>query len=197
VLGLMVLRSELGGRATLQKALALDSLGQNKDAELLYRTIRNHPTGAVAKKAQQLHFGFEAQNFLRTDRLNFGVKKDDYMQYFRQFADRNKLWVAGVAGVAGGACSRWLLAGSGCAGGARRHSDGSGPLPPWLSLWQLRAACRCCTAPSRRRCRRRWVASEADRLADEQMGRVSAAIAVAVLGTPLALAVVLAASARH
>jgi hypothetical protein len=44
---------------------------------------------------------------------------------------------------------------------------------------------------------RRWVASEADRLADEQLNRVSVAIALAVMGTPLALAAVMATSARH
>ncbi len=128
-----MLRSELGGRATLQKALALDSLGKNKEAEVLYKTIRRHPTAVVAKKAQQLYFGFEAQNFLRTDRLNYGVKKEDYMKYFRQFADRNKVWMA----------------------------------------------------------------SEEDKLQDEQTARLSVLVSVMVLGTPLALAVVLAVTGHH
>ena len=50
---LLPVRTDLGGRARLQKAICLDSLGQNKEAYAVYSQIERHPNGDVAKQAKR------------------------------------------------------------------------------------------------------------------------------------------------
>ena len=50
---LMPIKTSLGGRARLQKAICLDSLGQNKEAYAVYCQIERHPNGDVAKQAKR------------------------------------------------------------------------------------------------------------------------------------------------
>ena len=71
---MLVLKSRLGGLATLQSALILDSLGQSKEAEKLYRRIQGHPVSEVARKAKQMLFGFQAQAFLKADTISYAAR---------------------------------------------------------------------------------------------------------------------------
>jgi hypothetical protein len=50
---------QVGGLATLQKAIILDSSGQSAEAQKLYKRIANHAVAQVARKAKQMLFGFE------------------------------------------------------------------------------------------------------------------------------------------
>ena len=50
---LMPIKTPLGGRARLQKAICLDSLGQNKEAFAVYCQIERHPSSDVAKQAKR------------------------------------------------------------------------------------------------------------------------------------------------
>ena len=43
VQGMVVLKSSWGGRASLQRALCLDSLSRTKEAQAIYKQITNHP----------------------------------------------------------------------------------------------------------------------------------------------------------
>lgn len=52
----MPVRTDLGGRARLQKAICLDSLGQNKEAYAVYGQIERHPSIDVAKQAKRSVF---------------------------------------------------------------------------------------------------------------------------------------------
>ncbi|MEW5314116.1 MAG: hypothetical protein WDW38_005636 [Sanguina aurantia] len=87
-------KTKIGGQATLQKAVALDSLGESKMAEKLYKTLTGHPIPAVSKKARQMLFGFEAMTFMKTSSASMGVKNTDYASYFRRMADRNRVYVS-------------------------------------------------------------------------------------------------------
>lgn len=49
----MPVKTDLGGRARLQKAICLDSLGQNKEAYAVYSQIERHPSNDVAKQAKR------------------------------------------------------------------------------------------------------------------------------------------------
>lgn len=53
------LRTRIGGLATLQKAVVLDSMGYNEEAKGLYKKLKGHAVTSVARKAKQLVFGFE------------------------------------------------------------------------------------------------------------------------------------------
>ena len=50
---LMPIKTALGGKARLQKAICLDSLGQNKEAYAVYCQIERHPSSDVAKQAKR------------------------------------------------------------------------------------------------------------------------------------------------
>ncbi len=50
----MPLRTQLGGQARLQQAICLDSMGQGQEAHGIYRSLSRHPTGFVAKRANQV-----------------------------------------------------------------------------------------------------------------------------------------------
>eukprot|EP00899_Mesostigma_viride_P018861 jgi/Mesvir1/26977/Mv20690-RA.1 len=59
------LKHQLGGEATLQKAICLDSLCRGEEAQKLYKTLTNHPVIDIQKKANRLLFGFKAMEKLK------------------------------------------------------------------------------------------------------------------------------------
>lgn len=92
---LMPLKTDLGGRARLQKAICLDSLGQNKEAFAVYSLIERHPTAEVAKVAKRMIFGFRAMDNLKAHTISYGVTKGAYDKYFNSLSgDWNAAYVA-------------------------------------------------------------------------------------------------------
>ncbi|KAL0029629.1 hypothetical protein WJX79_009355 [Trebouxia sp. C0005] len=75
---LMPLKTELGGRSRLQKAICLDSLGQNKEALAVYGLIERHPNADVAKVAKRMIFGFRAMDNLKAHTISYSVTKGAY-----------------------------------------------------------------------------------------------------------------------
>ncbi|GLI63575.1 hypothetical protein VaNZ11_006577, partial [Volvox africanus] len=94
VLAAVPVKTKYGGLATLQKAIVLDSVGQNEAAQKLYKSIATHGVAQVSKKAKQMLFGFEAMTFMKADQFSYAVKKSEYDKYFRGAADRRTLYVA-------------------------------------------------------------------------------------------------------
>ena len=93
-LDLVPVRTAVGGKATLQKAVILDSTGNSEEAKKLYKNIRGHAVAAVARKARQLSYGFEAADFLKANTISYATKSKDYIKYFRSIADRNRVFVS-------------------------------------------------------------------------------------------------------
>lgn len=93
-LDLVPVRTAVGGKATLQKAVILDSTGNSEEAKKLYKNLRGHAVAAVARKARTLSYGFEAADFLKADTISYVAKNKDYIKYFRSIADRNRVFVA-------------------------------------------------------------------------------------------------------
>lgn len=92
---LMPLKTDLGGRARLQKAICLDSLGQNKEAFAVYSLIERHPTAEVAKVAKRMIFGFRAMDNLKAHTISYSVTKGAYDKYFNSLSgDWNAAYVA-------------------------------------------------------------------------------------------------------
>lgn len=69
---LVPLRSKIGGRAALQKAICLDSLGKNAEAYPIYKSLEGHSAPGVAKAAKRMLFGFKAAENLKVDTMSFG-----------------------------------------------------------------------------------------------------------------------------
>jgi tetratricopeptide (TPR) repeat protein len=69
---LVPLRSKIGGRAALQKAICLDSLGKNSEAYPIYKSLEGHSAPGVAKAAKRMLFGFKAAENLKVDTMRFG-----------------------------------------------------------------------------------------------------------------------------
>lgn len=69
---LVPLRSKIGGQATLQKALCLDSLGRNEEAYNIYKTLEGHTGPGVSKAAKRFLFGFKAAQKLKVDTIYYG-----------------------------------------------------------------------------------------------------------------------------
>lgn len=55
------LKTRVGGLATLQAAICLDTLGDGASAQVLYRRLRGHPSGEVGRRARHLVFGFQVR----------------------------------------------------------------------------------------------------------------------------------------
>ncbi|GBF88088.1 hypothetical protein Rsub_00800 [Raphidocelis subcapitata] len=88
------LKTRIGGLATLQAAICYDTLGDETQAQGLYRRLKGHPSGEVGRKARHLVFGFQAMDFLKTKNLSYSVDKSAYDKYFRRFADQSRVYVA-------------------------------------------------------------------------------------------------------
>lgn len=92
---LMPLRTELGGKSRLQKAICLDSLGQNKEAFAVYGLIERHPNADVAKVAKRMIFGFRAMDNLKAHTISYSVTKGAYDKYFNSLSgDWNAAYVS-------------------------------------------------------------------------------------------------------
>ncbi|KAL0033866.1 hypothetical protein WJX77_008234 [Trebouxia sp. C0004] len=92
---LMPLRTELGGKSRLQKAICLDSLGQNKEAFVVYGLIERHPNADVAKVAKRMIFGFRAMDNLKAHTISYSVTKGAYDKYFNSLSgDWNAAYVS-------------------------------------------------------------------------------------------------------
>jgi len=91
---LVPLKSKYGGLAGLQKAVVLDSMGENEAAQKLYKQLQGHAVTSVSKKAKQLLFGFQASSFLKANTISYSARKGDFDRYFRGIVDRNKVYVA-------------------------------------------------------------------------------------------------------
>ena len=79
---LMPFKTELGGKARLQQAICLDSLGQNGEAYAIYRQLERHPNAIVGKTAKKMVFGFRAMDHLKAHTISYGVTKGAYDKYF-------------------------------------------------------------------------------------------------------------------
>lgn len=58
--GLVNPKSDAGGRANLQRAITLDSIGRHGEARPLYEQLGRHRCRDVAKAAKSMSFGFVA-----------------------------------------------------------------------------------------------------------------------------------------
>ncbi|KAL6757912.1 hypothetical protein V8C86DRAFT_2613023 [Haematococcus lacustris] len=96
-LGLVPLKSRVGGLAGMQAAIILDSQGLSEPAQKLYRQLQGHAVASVSRKAKQMLFGFKAAVFLKADQITYAPRKEEYARFFRPLADRNKIWVASEA----------------------------------------------------------------------------------------------------
>lgn len=85
-------RSRIAGLASLNKAIADDSLGRRDDAYSAYKRLAVHPTGEVAKKAKQMLFGFAAAKDLKVDTIAFdGGRADAFRRYMTAIESRYNL----------------------------------------------------------------------------------------------------------
>lgn len=92
---LMPLKTELGGKSRLQKAICLDSLGQNKEAFSVYGLLERHPNADVAKVAKRMIFGFRAMDNLKAHTMSYSVTKGAYDKYFNSLSgDWNAAYVS-------------------------------------------------------------------------------------------------------
>ena len=92
---LMPIKTVLGGRARLQKAICLDSLGQNKEAYAVYSLLERHPDATVAKQAKRMIFGFRAMDNLKAHTMSYSVTKGAYDKYFNAVSsDWNSAYVS-------------------------------------------------------------------------------------------------------
>lgn len=69
---LVPLKSKIGGRVYLQKAICLDSLGRNDDAYTIYKKLEGHSGPGVSKAAKRFLFGFKAAKKLKVDTMYYG-----------------------------------------------------------------------------------------------------------------------------
>jgi hypothetical protein len=54
------LKSEVGGKANLQRAITMDSMGRHTEAKSLYQLLKGHRSSEVARTARSMSFGFTA-----------------------------------------------------------------------------------------------------------------------------------------
>lgn len=79
---LLPARTTLGGRARLNQAIALDSMGQGEAAFALYKSVERHPAADVARAAKRLLFGFTAAAELKADTISYRARKEEMDPYF-------------------------------------------------------------------------------------------------------------------
>ncbi|KAK9867865.1 hypothetical protein WJX84_002684 [Apatococcus fuscideae] len=92
----MPLRTQLGGQARLQHAICLDSLGRGKEAHGIYGTLSRHPTGYVAKRANQMAFGFRSMDYLKTHTISYSATAEQYAPYFTRMMSDYSSYYAGT-----------------------------------------------------------------------------------------------------
>lgn len=57
---LVPLKSHIGGKANLQRAITMDSMGRHAEAKSLYQQLKGHRCSEVARSARSMSFGFKA-----------------------------------------------------------------------------------------------------------------------------------------
>lgn len=80
------LKSKIGGLATFQKAVCLDSLGRNEEAYPIYKSLKGHTAPGVAKNSKRMLFGFQAAKDLKVDTM--GKFNDGAVDQWRGYFDR-------------------------------------------------------------------------------------------------------------
>jgi hypothetical protein len=85
-------RSRTAGLASLNQAIADDSLGRRDAAYSAYKRLALHPTGEVAKKAKQMLFGFAAAKNLKVDTIAFdGGRAEAFQRYMTAMESKYNL----------------------------------------------------------------------------------------------------------
>lgn len=83
------LKNKIGGLASFQKAVCLDSLGRNEEAYPIYKSLKGHTAPGVAKNSKRMLFGFQAAKDLKVDTMgkyNAGAV-DQWRGYFDRATD--------------------------------------------------------------------------------------------------------------
>jgi len=75
-------RSAVGGRARLQKAICLDSLGKRDEAFALYKSVEGHPLDSIGKETKRMLFGFQAMEDLKAHTISYAPDKEAYAPFF-------------------------------------------------------------------------------------------------------------------
>ncbi|KAK9819400.1 hypothetical protein WJX81_005544 [Elliptochloris bilobata] len=86
-------RSRLGGEATLQRAICLDSMGRSAEAKALYQSVERHPAPGIAKKARHMLFGYKAMDHLKAHNMSYSVGSA-YDSYFARLTGKWAVYVA-------------------------------------------------------------------------------------------------------
>jgi hypothetical protein len=79
---LLPARSAVGGRARLQRAICLDSMGKRDEAFMLYKSVEGHPLDSIGKETKRMLFGFQAMEDLKAHTISYAPKKEEYAPYF-------------------------------------------------------------------------------------------------------------------
>eukprot|EP00747_Dinoflagellata_sp_TGD_P169134 gnl/TRDRNA2_/TRDRNA2_197287_c0_seq1.p1 gnl/TRDRNA2_/TRDRNA2_197287_c0~~gnl/TRDRNA2_/TRDRNA2_197287_c0_seq1.p1 ORF type:complete len:331 (-),score=70.96 gnl/TRDRNA2_/TRDRNA2_197287_c0_seq1:46-1038(-) len=81
---LVPFRTTQGGKAMLQRAICIDSIGTQGDkARALYEILKKHPNADIQKQAKSLGFGFAAEEWMKFNGTStFGINIRDYQPFF-------------------------------------------------------------------------------------------------------------------
>jgi len=79
---LLPARSAIGGRARLQKAICLDSMGRRDEAFALYKSVEGHPLDTIGKETKRMLFGFQAMEDLKAHTISYSPDKEEYAPFF-------------------------------------------------------------------------------------------------------------------
>lgn len=79
---LLPARSAVGGRARLQRAICLDSMGKRDEAFALYKSVEGHPLDSIGKETKRMLFGFQAMEDLKAHTISYAPDKDAYAPFF-------------------------------------------------------------------------------------------------------------------
>lgn len=79
---LLPARSAVGGRARLQRAICLDSMGKRDEAFALYKSVEGHPLDSIGKETKRMLFGFQAMEDLKAHTISYAPDKEEYAPFF-------------------------------------------------------------------------------------------------------------------
>lgn len=83
VLDIVPMQSMPGGKAAIQKAICLDSLGKQDEARQLYQQLLKHRCYETRKQADRMLWGMvQATKFLKAENFSYGVGDSAYKKYF-------------------------------------------------------------------------------------------------------------------
>jgi len=92
-------RTDQTGEALLLQAVCLDSVGRVDEAKELYSRVATHPNAKIARKANQMLYGFTAAEDLKVDQVSFVVPPEAYEPFFQPLV--GKWGVVGEPGASG------------------------------------------------------------------------------------------------